>query len=627
MLAKRSRWIRTSAVALWALLVVGAATPAVHAWETEVFRGRIGRADWVLPAPNGDIFVLGKMGDQPFLSRVSSDGKPLWRARLSDSPNYLLLWGEPAVDANGDVIAVGQAVTPPSTLDFAVVKLSGTTGEELWRYVSFDGPTGWGLARSVAADAAGNVIVTGAQGQIPDPHFVVAKLNGADGSQIWRFEHDVSGSHNYGFDVGVSPDGKIVAAGIVDDAFGAFALDAGNGSELWRATIPQSGVPVHFITPASSIVFDAAADVIVGGTLEDGSNSGVFGVAKLAGTDGTVLWRTDVLGTDNDPTYPTGGVLDLDIDASGNPIAAGQILNLGSGTDFAVVKLAGATGAEVWRHEIAGSEHPNAWDSARRIAVLSSGDVAVAGSTNFYSQNNDPGTSLVLRLGAADGHEIWRRSFVSRSQVFNPYVPLSRPNDMVLGADGDVVLCADFDHYPNLENAGGDSLDTGSVIKVSADNGADIVAGDRLAAKQAGANLRLSVKAKVGIAISLVAEANPTLSAGLLELRNPITGESTSLPLTGAWTIGGGSQSPRSYQYGDSNCRIAVRVNSSLAIKCRSLPGFSLDESSQGSLAVRLTTGSGPGSRSYCAVFTGERDQPGIFRGGNSPAPVACPFP
>jgi hypothetical protein len=55
--------------------------------------------------------------------------------------------------------------------------------------------------------------------------------------------------------------------------------------------------------------------------------------------------------------------------------------------------------------------------------------------------------------------------------------------------------------------------------------------------------------------------------------------------------------------------------------------GFTLDEPAQGTLAVRLTLGTGPFAVRLCTRFGGtvKNDVPGYFRAQDAPTPAACP--
>jgi outer membrane protein assembly factor BamB len=78
-----------------------------------------------------------------------------------------------ALDSGGDVLAGGYIGPFCCAGDFAVVKLSGSTGQVLWQV----GFTGDGV-RDLAVDAAGEVVATGSG--------IVVKLGGSDGTELWR---------------------------------------------------------------------------------------------------------------------------------------------------------------------------------------------------------------------------------------------------------------------------------------------------------------------------------------------------------------------------------------------------------------------------------------------------------
>src|SRR6185369_10695944 len=90
------------------------------------------------------------------------------------------------------------------------------------------------------------------------------------------------------------------------------------------------------------------------------------------------------------------------IDASGAVVAAGFLANGASGKDFFVVKLDAADGHELWRYTLAGTAGMD--DEAVAVALDGAGDVFAAG----FTQN--VGTSLdltVVKLGGADGMLAW----------------------------------------------------------------------------------------------------------------------------------------------------------------------------------------------------------------------------
>lgn len=71
--------------------------------------------------------------------------------------------------------------------------------------------------------------------------------------------------------------------------------------------------------------------------------------------------------------------------------------------EFAVLKLDGADGRELWREEIDATNPPSG-DVAAGVAVLPSGDVVAAGS---IESSNDP-TSTLVRFSGSNGAETCR---------------------------------------------------------------------------------------------------------------------------------------------------------------------------------------------------------------------------
>ena len=115
-------------------------------------------------------------------------------------------------------------------------------------------------------------------------------------------------------------------------------------------------------------------------------------------------------------------------------------------------------------------------------------------------------------------------------------------------------------------------------------------------------------------------------------LVNPATGEQATLPLPeSGWTALGSPPGSSGYRYSDRHhlfgpCSQAIVTAHRTMVRC-SGPGipFSLDEPSQGSLGVRVNTGSGALSR--CVLFGGDikRDSPGSFLAETAHAPSSCP--
>jgi outer membrane protein assembly factor BamB len=119
---------------------------------------------------------------------------------------------------------------------------------------------------------------------------------------------------------------------------------------------------------ATAVAMDAAGNVVAAGVLASS-----FAVVKFDGESGAELWRQAISGTGSG----TNGARAVAVDGAGDIVAAGSLTNA-TLTDFAVIKFAGANGAERWRRTINGLA--NSHEEARTVAIDAVGDVIAAGS-------------------------------------------------------------------------------------------------------------------------------------------------------------------------------------------------------------------------------------------------------
>ena len=389
-----------------------------------------------------------------------STGEELWRTTITASMVISGIATAVDVDSSGDVIAIGSLVREDFTPQFTVVKLNGTTGREQWRKVIAGGAGDRG-AWTVALDSAGDVIAGGSINSGGSTAFFVIKLSNLNGSEIWRkvivgdrgtnqayaltidstgdviaagmlsntlrntdvFVGKFSGatgttrwiyrSHTSGFEndngavsVALDPTGDIVIAGwrtnAARDMFVA-KLSKGSGGELWSTTIDGGAGDGD---QANSVVVDGAGNVVAGGTFGRGLGFGSeFVVIKFAGESGAELWRHLVKGSADysDQAYAVG------IDASDDVMAVGTTQNLVTSQDITAVKLARSTGEEVWRTDVSGT-YPGKWpggsneDYARLMKIDSCQNVVVAGTTKNVHGIGDGIDFTVLKLSGLSGN-------------------------------------------------------------------------------------------------------------------------------------------------------------------------------------------------------------------------------
>lgn len=156
---------------------------------------------------------------------------------------------------------------------------------------------------------------------------------------------------------------------------------------------------------AKAVVVDGSGNVISAGFTQNTSSGFDFTVVKFRGSTGAELWRRVI-----DGSGTGGGFSDFDsanvvaVDSVGDVVAAGFTAN-GGASDFTVVKLAGATGAELWRQTINGDG--NSADQAVGIIVDGSGDVVAAGS--IVQNTGNLGGFTVVKFSGSNGAELWRQ--------------------------------------------------------------------------------------------------------------------------------------------------------------------------------------------------------------------------
>jgi outer membrane protein assembly factor BamB len=95
------------------------------------------------------------------------------------------------------------------------------------------------------------------------------------------------------------------------------------------------------------------------------------------------------------------------------------------------VKVSGADGSELWRHQIARHEFSGG-DAALGVAVDGSGDVVAVGTVRVFIDNSLPSKLTVIKLAGATGSLRWRHDVPDGTSSGNG-------TSVVLDAAGDVV--------------------------------------------------------------------------------------------------------------------------------------------------------------------------------------------
>lgn len=612
-----------------ALFVVSAvllcSTEPAQAWLVQIDGEASGRdqAFDVVIDPAGDIVaggVVRKSGhdDDVAIVKLAADtGAEIWRRDIAGEAE-----GPGADDLNGlslygsDVLAAGRLETETAGSDFMVARIDGPTGAETWR-VEIDGGSGGNdLAVAAVEDGLGNVVAVGQLRTTQGADFAAIKLDGATGAEMWRTEIDGgAGGADGAFRVRVDAAGNAIAVGYLEGTsterdLAAIKLDGATGTEIWRYTLDRAGHDDR----ATDIALDTTGDVFVSGVLSSPANE--FTVLKLDGATGAELWRQHVVGSDSGGA---GAAFALALDSSGGLFAAGQLAGPG-GPDFAVVKLDAATGAEIWRQEVDGGG--GVLESAADVAADASGNAIVAGALDHSTSSADEQFDVIAFDGAT-GAELWRQELKGSAGGGEEAVAVT------VGASGEVAAAGWLLHAKNDDDF--------FVAKLDGKDGSfGSLAGRVLLVKDPGDPdkrlIRLVVKDEFVVTGLPGSAFDPRVSGATLELTNRTTLESASFALPASdWKGLGNPSGSKGYKFKASAgpCSVVtLKPRKMIKAVCNAKRGsipFTLDESSQGALAValRISTAS-----PQCTEFGGDVliDAPTLFKAKKAPAgPFVCP--
>jgi outer membrane protein assembly factor BamB len=295
-----------------------------------------------------------------------------------------------ATDDREHVIAAGRVHSGGIHRLFAV-KLHQQDGGALWRYEPILGSS-FEMFRAVSVDRERHAIVAG----LSDGRFTVIKLDGNSGVPHWI--RMIDGGDAFG--VAVDAAGDVIAAGTIGDQLAVVKFRGDDGAPLWTTPILLGA------GAAQALALDDSGDIVVAGFLRNAAGASEFAVVKLSGT-GTEQWRYQITNSD------FGGAIAVAMDGRGDAVAVGSVA-AGNANDSVVVKLAGATGAQLWRSIL---NDPESFGFGEGLALDRRGDVVVVGG----AQIDGVFQSVIVKLAALDGQPLWRHatdvSVVSRVDV------------------------------------------------------------------------------------------------------------------------------------------------------------------------------------------------------------------
>ncbi|MGH7893172.1 MAG: PQQ-binding-like beta-propeller repeat protein [Candidatus Binatia bacterium] len=272
-------------------VVKRAAADGASEWRTDLSGdGGSGRA---VVVDGSDVFAAGDAGDLIVATRLAgATGTPAWRTDVPGSASAADV-GRALAVGGGRVVVAGRMVTTTGGQDFAVVALDATTGQEAWRYVVDGTATGAADADDafgVAVDAAGDVIAVGRLSDAAtDDDLLLVKLAGASGMVLWRTP--VNGGNDnadVGQAVALDAAGNVLVAGTIRNPgtradFLVAKFSGSTGIEVWRHELDGTE---HAADTGLAVAASAGTHLVAAGRVRNGDTGDGFVVVKRTGANG-----------------------------------------------------------------------------------------------------------------------------------------------------------------------------------------------------------------------------------------------------------------------------------------------------------------------------------------------------
>jgi len=324
----------------------------------------------------GNVYVTGSSdgnGTQNDYATIkyNSSGVEQWVQRYNGPGNYREAASSIAVDSSGNVYVTGSSHGIGTNSDYATIKYN-SSGVEQW-VQRYNGPGNYReAASSIAVDSSGNVYVTGSSHGIgTNSDYATIKYN-SSGVEQWVQRYNGPGnSDDFANSMVVDASGNVYVTG------SSFA----NGTDNDYATIKynSAGVeqwvqryngPGNYGDAASSVAVDSSGNVYVTGSSFANGTDNDYATIKY-NSAGVEQWVQRY----NGPGNYGDAASSVAVDSSGNVYVTGSSFANGTDNDYATIKYNSA-GVEQWVQRYDGNQ---GFDAARSIAIDDSGNVYVTG--------------------------------------------------------------------------------------------------------------------------------------------------------------------------------------------------------------------------------------------------------
>ena len=344
---------------------------------------------------NGFIYVGGVVSTIPgYLNygviKYTPDGDSVWFRYYNSPVNRESLLSDMVIDNNNDIIVTGSSYGNNYT-DYATVKWD-SDGNLLWAK-RFDGGD-VDQAYALDVDGSGNICVTGTSN---DNYFTI-KYNTA-GDTLWTYTFTgIENASDVARAIAVDNTGCIIISGVTDYYWGTIDFVTiklnPSGDTVWAAQYnsPQNGYDYF-----SAMALDGSNNIYVTGEIYNiGGNHDIITIKY--NPYGDTVWTRRYSG----PANGDDKVYAFAVDNSGNVFITGSTYYAETGFDYLTIKY-NTSGVQQWIRTYAGLGYSNYLDYAYSIALDDFGNSYVTGATEISTYDFDYATIKY----DSDGNEKW----------------------------------------------------------------------------------------------------------------------------------------------------------------------------------------------------------------------------
>ncbi len=387
----------------------------------------------------GALAVLGLLGALAALYPAVSHAQGATEAWVQryNGPGDGADWANAvAVGTNGSVYVTGGSyggdpLYGGSSMDYATIAYS-SAGLPLWSNY-YNGPVNnGGIARAIAVDSSGNVVVTGTASS--ESGSIVATIKySSEGIALWTNRQSLGVCYVTTLDTS----GNVIVMGAPSSYVGCLTLKySSGGSLLWSKTYSDYSRPSGSV---GALAVDGSGNIFVVGST---ASSGKYQTLKYSSA-GVLLWTRQYSGPGTGVGNYANGVA---VDASGNVYVTGQSAGAGGSEphyDFATIKYSGS-GVPLWTNCYNGPTADN--DCAMAIAVDPGSNVVVTGWSGGVG---GIGIDYLTIKYSSTGVPLWTNRLSAQGSDFSYLAVDTRGNVYVTGISwgGDALSGGSGDDY------------------------------------------------------------------------------------------------------------------------------------------------------------------------------------